>query len=65
MDVQGPGFENCFDHVLEHFLKTKLKHNIIDLAPILPPLGSMDEGELQLMWSGVGLDRNSTVHYWI
>ena len=25
MDVQGPGFEHGFDHVLGHFLKTKLK----------------------------------------
>ena len=25
MDVQGPGFERGFDHVLEHFLKTKLR----------------------------------------
>ena len=25
MDVQGPGFEHGFDHVLEQFLKTKLK----------------------------------------
>ena len=25
MDVQGPGFEHGFDHVLEHFLKTKLR----------------------------------------
>ena len=61
MDVQGPGFQHGFDHVLGHFLKTKLK-NIIDLAPILPPLGDLDEDELELTWSGVGPDWNSTVH---
>ena len=25
MDVQGPGFERGFDHVLENFFKTKLR----------------------------------------
>ena len=25
MDVQGPGFEHGFGHVLEHFLKIKLR----------------------------------------
>ena len=60
MDVQRPGFEHGFGHVLEHLKKNS--ENIIDLAPILRPLGGLDEDNLELTWCGVGLDRSSTVH---
>ena len=43
------------------FLKPN-SENIIDLAPILRPLGGLDEDNLELTWCGVGLDRSSTVH---
>ena len=61
MDVQGPGFEHGFEHVLGHFLKTKLR-KYHRFGSDSPPLGGLDEDELELTWSGVGLDRNSTVH---
>ena len=51
-------FWTRFGEIFEH----PNSENIIDLAPILRPLGGLDEDELELTWSGVGLDGSSTVH---